>query len=240
MDKRFNLVLPIAGKAQRFVDGGYKTPKPLINFNGKTILEKSMESVDTTNCKCIFIVQQKHIEEFKIDQYVKTLAEDVEIIAIDYITEGALSTVMLAEKFIDFDTPLMIFTPDCYFEPKIVPINISNKMDGMVCTFKSTSPAHSYVSLDKDDWVMDVKEKEVISDQAIGGFYYFFDGRKFVHEARKAIKNKETIKNEYYIAPIFAKLAMKGWNIGIDKNTSHLILGTPEDLQNAKLETKAT
>jgi len=230
---KYNLVLPIAGKAQRFIDGGYETPKPLIDFNGKTILEKSLESVNTKDCKCIFIVQKEHVEKFQIDEYVKGLVDDAEVIVIDYITEGALSTVMLAEKFIDNALPLMIFTPDCYFEPRIEPDNIPKVFDGIVCTFKSDSPAHSYVKLDNQNFVLDVKEKEVISDQAIGGFYYFYDGRKVVAEAKKIFKRKEKTKGEYYIAPIWAKLAGRGWNVGIDKNTKHLILGTPEDLQHA-------
>ena len=35
-----NLLLPIAGNGQRFIDAGYKLPKPLIEINGKTILDK--------------------------------------------------------------------------------------------------------------------------------------------------------------------------------------------------------
>ena len=40
-----NLILPIAGHGQRFVDGGFETPKPLIEVEGKYLVEKSMESV---------------------------------------------------------------------------------------------------------------------------------------------------------------------------------------------------
>ena len=50
-----NLLLPIAGNGQRFIDAGYTSPKPLIEINGKTILDRSLESVNIDNCNLIFI-----------------------------------------------------------------------------------------------------------------------------------------------------------------------------------------
>ena len=51
-----NLLLPIAGNGQRFIDAGYAVPKPLIEINGKTILDRSLESVKLDNCNLIFII----------------------------------------------------------------------------------------------------------------------------------------------------------------------------------------
>ena len=36
-----NILLPIAGRGQRFVEDGYETPKPLIKTNGKYLIERS-------------------------------------------------------------------------------------------------------------------------------------------------------------------------------------------------------
>ena len=46
MKGKINVVLPIAGLGQRFIDGGYETPKPLIKINGKYIIEKALESIN--------------------------------------------------------------------------------------------------------------------------------------------------------------------------------------------------
>ena len=53
-----NLLLPIAGNGQRFIDAGYSVPKPLIEINGKTILDRSLESVNIDNCNLIFVIRQ--------------------------------------------------------------------------------------------------------------------------------------------------------------------------------------
>jgi len=51
---KYNLLLPIAGKAQRFVDQGYSMPKPLIMAKTKQVIDWAMESVDTkdSNFRC--------------------------------------------------------------------------------------------------------------------------------------------------------------------------------------------
>jgi choline kinase len=69
--KKYNLVLPIAGKAQRFIDAGYLMPKPLILAKGKHVIDWSLESIDTTDCNLIFIVRLDHIYNFSIDKILK-------------------------------------------------------------------------------------------------------------------------------------------------------------------------
>ena len=230
-----NLLLPIAGNGQRFIDAGYTSPKPLIEVSGKTILDRSLESIKHDNCNLIFVIRQDHVKEYNLNFVLRSKYKDCRIIVIPGLTDGALSTCMLAKEHIDNDEPLMIFTPDCYFEPSIDPDKISESLDGLVCVFKSKSPAHSYVRLnDYANLVAETKEKEVISDMAIGGLYYFKQGKMFVESATTMIENNMRSKGEFYIAPVYNLLIDKGYRIGIDRNTRHDILGTPEDLEKIK------
>jgi NDP-sugar pyrophosphorylase family protein len=233
MEKKVNIVLPIAGLGQRFIDGGYETPKPLIKlWDNNYIIERALKSVDYKDCNLFFIVRQEHIDEFNIDKILKEkFGNDIHITAIDYTTEGALCTCLLVEEHIDNDEPLVIFTPDCYFEPKFYPNNIDKKYDGMVVTFNSDSPAHSYVVLDDNGYVTNATEKEVISNNAVGGLYYYRRGSGFVKYSHQLIDDDDRTKNEFYICPVFNYLIKDGGKIGIEKNTKHLILGTPEDLR---------
>lgn len=228
---KYNLLLPIAGNGQRFIDKGYELPKPLIKTNGKTIIERSLESVKLDQCNMIFVVRRDHIDDFNIQEKLLEKYPDAKFVVAETLTDGALSTCMLAKDYINTDEPLIIFTPDCYFEPQIVPENIDKKYQGMVCVFHSLSPAHSYVKIDKFGFVTETAEKEVISDMAIGGLYYFKKGRRFVYWADYMISNDMRTKGEFYIAPIFNLLIREGLRVGVDVNTEHEILGTPEDLE---------
>ena len=57
MSKKYNLLLPIAGKAQRFIDQGYTMPKPLIMVKDKHVIDMAMSSIDLSDCNLIFAVR---------------------------------------------------------------------------------------------------------------------------------------------------------------------------------------
>ena len=231
-NKKFNLLLPIAGDGIRFVEKGYEVPKPLIKIENNFLVQKSLHSIDLEECRLIFVVKKDHIDNNQIDKELKALyGDEIKIVVTDVKTGGALSSCLLAENEINNDLPLLIFTPDCYFEPKIIPRDIDKNLDGLVCVFESSSDAHSYVKLNNENHVVQTAEKEVISNDAIGGFYYFKSGKLFVNYAKKLIEKKITTKGEYYIAPVYNMLIEDGLKIGIDRNTKHLILGTPSDLE---------
>ena len=42
-----NIVIPMAGKGQRFLEKGIKTPKPLIQINSKPFISHVVDSVDS-------------------------------------------------------------------------------------------------------------------------------------------------------------------------------------------------
>ena len=231
--KKISILLPIAGHGSRFSEVGYKLPKPLIKVEDKIIVEKSLDSVVYEECNLIFIVREEHIKKFNIDTVLKDkFGQDTKIVSVNYDTEGAICSCLLAEEYIDKDDPLVIFTPDCYFEPAFNPHQIDDKYDGMVVVFESSNPAHSYVILDDDGFVTKAAEKNVISNNAVGGLYYFRKGTDFVRNAKRMIERNKKVKGEYYICPVYNLLIEEfDAKIGIDRNSRHVVLGTPEGLQ---------
>tara|TARA_Y100001938_G_C8094892_1_gene437437 strand:- start:2414 stop:3136 length:723 start_codon:yes stop_codon:yes gene_type:complete len=233
MNKKCNILLPIAGLGSRFSEHGFNLPKPLIEVEEKIIVEKSLDSIEYSDCNLIFIVRSEHIEEFNIDSVLREkFGEDIKIVDVDYDTAGAICSCLLAEEYINNNEPLVIFTPDCYFEPRFDPSKIEDKYDGMVAVFESNSPAHSYVVLNEQGYVVKAAEKDVISSNAVGGLYYFKRGADFVRNAKKMVASNQKTKGEYYICPVY-NLLIDEFNakIGIDVNSRHVVLGTPEGLQ---------
>ena len=228
-----NILLPIAGKGRRFAEKGYDLPKPLIMVgkDNKTILEKSLESVDYSESRLIFIVRQEHIDEFKIDKFlIEKYGSDIIIVTVDYDTDGAVNSCLLAEKYIDNDSPLIIFTPDCFFQPQFNSDSVWEGSDGMVVVFESENEAHSYVVLDDEGYVSNAAEKEVISHNAVGGLYYYRKGSDFVKYSKEMINRNQRVNGEFYICPVFNLLVEDGKRVGVDKNSRHVVLGTPEGL----------
>ena len=52
-----NVIIPMAGKGKRFVDAGYSFPKPLIDVNGKPMIQVIVENLNL-DANHIFICQK--------------------------------------------------------------------------------------------------------------------------------------------------------------------------------------
>ena len=230
--KKYNLLLPIAGKAQRFLDDGYTMPKPLILANHKHVIDWSLESVDYSDCNLIFIVRLDHIYNFSIDKILKQkFGDDIQIVVLDKITRGALETCVLAEQYIDNDIPLLIYTPDVYFEPQFKPNTIPNDSDGFLLTFLANSADHSYSQCDINGKVSRVVEKEVISEHANVGLYYFKNGKEFLKYGKEVIDENMLVKNEFYIAPMYNLMIRDDKYVTCADTEKMHVLGTPSTLE---------
>lgn len=230
--KKYNLLLPIAGKAQRFIDAGYTMPKALILAKNKHVIDWAMDSVDTRDCNLIFLVRVDHVYNFSIDKILKQkFGDDITIIKLSKVTRGALETCTLAREHIDNDLPLIIYTPDVHFGPVFNPNNISNDSDGFLLTFTANSPDHSYSEYGEDGIVTNVVEKEVISKEANVGLYHFKTGKMFLKYADEMIQNEILVKNEFYIAPMYNLMIRDGLKITAANTEKMHVLGTPHQFE---------
>ena len=229
---KYNLLLPIAGKAQRFIDKGYNMPKPLIMAKTKQVIDWAMKSIKLDQCNLIFAVRLEHINNFSIDDILKDkFGQDTKIVVVDHDTDGSVSTCLLAKEHIDNDLPLIIYTPDVYFEPTFDPSTIDESLDGFLLTFKANSPAHSYISTDKEGFATKTAEKLVISSDAAVGVYYFKSGQMFVKYAEHLVNKNMRSKDEFYICPMYNLLIQDGLKAKIKKVEKMHVLGTPAELE---------
>lgn len=230
-----NIVIPIAGKAQRFIDKGFSAPKPLIMVRDKHMIDWAMDAINYDGCRLIFLVRSDHVNSYAIDKILRNKFETdttkVEIVVVNKITQGTLCTCLLAHDLINNDDPLFIYTPDVYFEPKFDPIKITSYSDdGYLLCFKANSPAHSYVAVDESWGVAKTAEKEVISNNAAVGVYYFKRGRIFVKYAEEMVRKDLTVNSEFYVCPIYNLMIRDGYKIGLNLINKMHVLGTPDDL----------
>jgi NDP-sugar pyrophosphorylase family protein len=161
--------------------------------------------------------------------------KDIAFIPIEKMTEGAACTVLRAEGFIDNDEPLLLANSDQYIEYDREKWQaFTSCVDAAIMTFQATDSRWSY-SLEEGGRVIRVAEKQVISDKATVGLYYFAKGRYFVEAAHKMIEKNIRVNNEFYVCPAFNELVAEKFvrNFDVDRM---LGLGTPEDFEkNAEL-----
>ena len=229
-----NVLIPMAGAGSRFVKQGIKTPKQLLTVKGKHVLDISLESMKGLNERnLIFIVRDEQVYNFHIDEILKQkYGNNIKIIITDGLTERSVCSCLLAEEYIDNDSPLIINTLDIEFSPEFdVNEMMDNPSDGLILTFKSNSPNYSYASLDSLGNVIKTAEKKVISPNACVGVYGFKKGSDFVKYAKNMIEKNIRQNNEFYISPLYNLLIQDGLKIKTKPVQKIHIFGTPEEYE---------
>ena len=241
--KKYNLLIPMVGRGQRFRDEGFVLPKQLIDVGHQQMIDWSMSCIKTEECNKIFVIRRDTVDNNNMDEILRSkFGNDIIIVIAETETEGTVSSCLLAEEYIDNDLPLSITTLDMYFEPHFDPSDIDNS-DGTVLTFNADNPAYSYSELGNDGYVVRTAEKEVISNHAHAGLYHFSKGSEFVRLAKEMINRNIRVKNEFYVAPLYNLFIEEGkkisilpidrlWCMGTPDERKHFLEEEYEDLQN--------
>tara|TARA_Y100000593_G_scaffold10512_1_gene18953 strand:- start:42653 stop:43366 length:714 start_codon:yes stop_codon:yes gene_type:complete len=227
-----NVLIPMAGAGSRFQKAGYTFPKPLIEVNGKPMIQVVVENLNI-DAKHIFVVQKEHYEQYNLKHLLGLISPGCEVVQVDGMTEGAACTTLLAKEFIDNDEPLLYANSDQYLDwdsNEFMYSMIADEVDGGMLTFTATHPKWSFAKLDDDGFVTEVAEKKPISDVATTGIYYWKHGSDYVKYAEQMIANNTRVNNEFYVCPVFNEAINDGKKIKTFHFDGMWGIGTPEDL----------
>ena len=232
-DDKLNVLIPMAGAGSRFADAGYTFPKPLIDVEGKPMIQTVVENLGF-DANYIFVVQKEHREQYNLDSMLNLIAPNCKIVEVDGVTEGAACTTLLAKEYIDNEDPLFIANSDQYVEWDAIDFMYTmneKEADGGLVTFKATHPKWSYAKADGMGMVVEVAEKNPISDNATVGFYYWKRGKDYVTYAEDMIYHDIRVNNEFYVCPVYNLALKEGKQIHTYEAKTMWGLGTPEDLE---------
>ena len=232
VDKKMNVLIPMAGNGSRFAQAGYTFPKPLIEVHGKPMIQVVVENL-AVEANYIFVVQKSHREKYNLDSMLSLICPGCKIVEVDSVTDGAACTVLLAKEFIDSDEPLVIANSDQFIEWNSLEFFYKmseQNLDAGIVSFKATHPKWSYARIDDNGFVTEVAEKNPISDIATVGIYYWKQGRDFVKYAESMILKDIRVNNEFYVCPVFNEALLDDLKIKTFDVPKMWGIGTPEDL----------
>ena len=232
-----NIIITMAGLGSRFTKVGYNCPKYMIEVKGKTLFEWSMLSLVDYNKhanKYVFVVRKEHnSKDFIVEQMKLFGITNVEVVEIDYLTDGQATTALLGISNCKDDEEIMIYNIDTYIEPNNVKY-ADLAGDGHIPCFNAEGDHWSFVK-EENGVVVDVVEKQRISNNCSLGAYYFKSARIYKEIYNDLYENKETAKDKY-IAPMYKCMLDKGYEVTyslIDNKVVH-VLGTPEEVEEFK------
>ena len=229
------ILIPMAGEGSRFVKEGYTFPKPLIDVNGKPMIQLVVENLDF-NAEYIFLVRKEHLKKYDglFDTIDRITNEKTKIVEVDELTEGAACTTLLAKDYINNEDDLLIANSDQFIEFSIENFKILKEItnvDSIVFTFNAVHPKWSFVRKNSRGFITEVAEKKPISNIATCGIYWYRKGSDFVKYAEQMVEKNIRVNNEFYIAPVYNELIGDGKKLVPFFVHSMWGLGTPEDLK---------
>ena len=230
--EKMNVLIPMAGAGSRFSSAGYTFPKPLIEVNGKPMIQVVIENLNI-DANYTFVVRKEHYEKYSLQYLLTLIAPGCNIVQVDGLTEGSACTTLLAKEYIDNEHPLLLANSDQFMEWNSNECLYAFNADGIdagILTFKATHPKWSYAKVGPDGFVSEVAEKKPISNDATVGVYFWKKGSDYVKYAEQMIEKDIRTNNEFYICPAFNEAILDNKKVRVKEIERMWGIGTPEDL----------
>lgn len=220
----------MAGLGKRFVDAGYKLPKPLIDVDGKEMIQVVLDSLNLEG-NYVFIVQKEQAEKYDFHNVLSKKGRNYTLLTTEGLTCGAACTTLIAEGKLDDSEPLLIVNSDQYIKwDSNRFISSIGEEDGIILTFNSDEDKFSYVR-EEGGKVIEVAEKRVISNKATVGIYYWKSTKYYFDCVRKMMELDKKVNGEFYICPVYNEAIDENKIIKTYDVEEMQCLGTPDDLK---------
>ena len=230
------IIIPIGGTGQRFKENGYTKPKALINLYGKPIISYLLNNLKLDNIDYIFIPYNNEYKDYRFEDFLTKEYPRIcfKFHCLENNTRGAAETINIGLNELNEtkDIPAICLDSDNFYMCDVI-----TKWNGENCIFSfetfNKMPIYSYVKINENNQILDIKEKEQISNYACTGAYGF----KSIYDLKKytanIIQNNITQKNEFYTSGVIKYMLNDGHsfkNVTIDSN-KFICLGTPLQLK---------
>jgi dTDP-glucose pyrophosphorylase len=219
------VIVPAAGEGSRFKTAGYTVPKPLILARGIPMISRVLDMFPRE--KTLVIGREADAELLRI-------IRGTTVVPIRKLTEGAAITVLCAEGQVFDDEPVFVVNSDNLIlgVHNFIDFVDATFCDGAMITFHVEGGPWSYAK-ERHGEIVEVREKQPISNLATAGVYYFRSWRILRNAICQMVAANDRYNGEFYLAPAYNYLIRSGMVVRNFTINAHdfISLGTPEDLE---------
>jgi NDP-sugar pyrophosphorylase family protein len=237
------VIIPMSGRGARFERAGYSDIKPLIEVDGRPIIEHVVNMFPGEH-DFLFICARDHLETTRLRTVLEGLAPGGQIVAIDPHKLGPVHSALEAAQYIKDDEPVVLNYCDfsVYWDyGHFKGLMEELKCHGCITAYRGFHPhslgpnLYAYMR-EKDNYLVEIQEKYCFTDNKMGEFasagaYYFKDGRLLKHYFNRAVDEGLETNGEYYASMPYNMLLGDDLDVYIYELENFLQWGTPEDLE---------
>jgi len=232
-----NIIIPLGGLGERFKKDGYSSPKPLINIFGKPMIFYVIDNLFLKKEDNLIVIYNKELNNYEFDKILKNKYNNIILIELNKQTEGAAETILIGLNNIGkniLNNKCLLFDCDTFYHKNIIE-TYRNQNENAIFCFKDIQdkPIFSYVTFNEQNIIIDIKEKNKISDYANTGCYCFKNGTILKQYCETIINKNIREKNEFYTSCVI-KAMMQEQHIfiaNIINYSDFSCVGTPMQLK---------
>jgi len=238
------LIIPMSGIGKRFLEAGYTNPKPLIEIEGKPMIQHVVELF--TGVKDVsFICNEIHLKETNMRQILEKIVPNCKIYSVSNENrKGPVDAVLQIKNYINDDKEVIVSYCDygtVWDFKNFLNETRKAKSDGAIPCYIGFHPhmlgSDNYAFCKTErKFLLQIKEKESFTDNkmneyASNGTYYFKSGSILKKYFQKLIDLDINLKGEYYVSLVYNLLVNDGLKVNIFEIEKMLQWGTPYDLE---------
>lgn len=234
---RMNIVFTMAGQYSRFMLFGAKVPKYLLPLGQGTIISNIISDfiVSAPNAKLYFIANRKDQLFYPILKSILK-SNGVATDSLIYIddTSSQLETALFANEVLSANSqsePICFTNIDTIIRGRqkfFDRMQSAESVAGWIDGFVGNSNQYSYVRTDGSERIVEVVDKNIISEIACSGLYGFRDFTE-MQEISKTLLGKNTNAN---FTDLYNEMLVSGMEVRhlmASDPSDTIVLGTPEE-----------
>ncbi len=230
------IVIPMAGRGQRFKAAGYEAPKPMIDVAGMPMVERVRRNLPPAD-QLIVVALNEHYDQVKpwLTEVNRLGAyQHIHAAYLEEVTAGAACTVYGVIDEVHPESELLVANSDQWLDwspEHFIDYCRRSKADGVIPCFRATDPKWSFLTLKEDGSVRYVVEKRAVSDISTCGIYYWRQAKDCFTSIEEMVRQKIMTNGEVYLAPSYNHMIYNGSVILPYPTPVMWPMGTPDDLK---------
>lgn len=235
------IIIPMAGTGQRFLDAGYAVPKPLIEVDGRPMIEHVLD-LFPGEADLTFICNSRHLEQSRLGDVLRSLAPKSRVLAVPPHKKGPVYSVSMMAEDLPDDEEVIVnycdFSKDWDYRDFL---KQARAADGAISAYKGFHPH----MLHKPQYaflrcagprLLEIREKRPFTDApmqeyASDGTYYFKKGAYVKKYFRELMAKGIQAEGEYYVSMVYNLMCADGLRTRVCGIDRMLQWGTPRDLE---------
>ncbi|MFA6450593.1 MAG: NTP transferase domain-containing protein [bacterium] len=236
------IIIPMAGTGNRFMEAGYREPKPLIEVDGMPMIEHVV-NLFPGETDFLFICNNGHLSNSGLGDTLRRIAPSGKIVGMETHKKGPVFSIC---NFIDLVSDDEVIVNYCDFGTywdyaDFLRHTRERCADGAIPSYRGfhphmLNPTNYAFILDERQWMIEIREKEPFTDDrmseyASNGTYYFKKGEYVRKFFPRLVDMGMPVWGEYYVSMVYNLLAEAGHKISIYEIQHMLQWGAPKDLE---------